>query len=546
MGLSPQQATVVMREGKHDGHSPESEAVSSLTERMGGNQGDPIIGVQEARTRGQAITSEEAGGVDGKSEAPVVARSPGNAGGAKGCRLEITGEGNMDLRREESSVSTRLARFTQKARAEPQLRFTALMGLLFDPDGLHASFERQDGRKAPGVDGVRKETYLQGLDERIAALSARLRRLGYRPKPARRVYIPKGDGRYRPLGIPSFEDRLVQDRLSQILQAIWEPEFRDCSYGFRPSRSAHDALRRVAEVITNEQTQWVVEADIKGFFDQVSHGHLMRFLAHRIGDPNFLRIIGRFLQAGVMEDGVFTASAAGTPQGGLVSPVLANIYLHYVLDLWFEVRYARQCRGKAYLIRYADDYIACFQYEEDAKGFHQAMQARLRTFDLEVEPSKTAIVHFGSTALRAPRRGGEPRTFSFLGFTHYVGRSRKGRFVVGRKTDGKRQRKQLKALNAKLKAMRSQGGTAMIAFLRRHLRGYIQYYGVSGNSWGVASYVSFATASLFKWLNRRSQRRSLTWKRFAAAIRPRLPRACIVHDLYPVPTWKTRAGSRMV
>jgi len=443
-------------------------------------------------------------------------------------------------------VSTRLERFTQKARAEPQLRFTSLMGMLFDPEGLHASFERQNGSKAPGVDGVRKETYLQGLDERIADLSARLRRLGYRPKPARRTYIPKGDGRYRPLGVPSFEDRLVQDRLSQILQAIWEPEFRDCSYGFRPGRSAHDALRRVAEVITNEQTQWVVEADIKGFFDHVSHDHLMRFLEHRIGDPNFLRIIRRFLKAGIMEDGVFTASDEGTPQGGLVSPVLANIYLHYVLDLWFEARYARQCRGKAYLIRYADDYIACFQYEEDARGFQQAMEARLSAFDLEVEPSKTAILRFGSTALRNPAREGEPKTFSFLGFTHYVGRSRKGRFVVGRKTDGKRQRKKLKALNARLKAMRSQGGTAMIAFLRRHLRGHIQYYGVSGNSRSVASYVYFASGYLFKWLNRRSQRRSLTWKRFGGAISPWLPTACIVHDLYPVPKWKTQAGSRMV
>jgi len=338
----------------------------------------------------------------------------------------------------------------------------------------------------------------------------------------------------------------VQDRLSQILQAIWEPEFRECSYGFRPGRSAHDALRRVAEVITNEQTQWVVEADIKGFFDHVSHDHLMRFLAHRIGDPNFLRIISRFLKAGVMEDGVFTASAEGTPQGGLVSPVLANIYLHYVLDLWFEARYARQCRGKAYLIRYADDYLACFQYEGDAKGFVRAMKARLGEFDLEVEPRKTGILRFGSTALRIPPRDEEPRTFCFLGFTHYVGRSRRGRFVVGRKTDGKRQRKKLKALNAKLKAMRSEGGKAMIAYLCRHLRGHIQYYGVSGNSRSVASYVYFASACLFKWLNRRSQRRSLTWKRFGEAIRPWLPSACIVHDLYPVPQWKTRAGSRMV
>ena len=225
-------------------------------------------------------------------------------------------------------MTTRLDRFTQKARAEPRLRFTALMGLLFDPEGLRESFERQDGRKAPGVDGMRKKEYAEGMEVRIRELSASICRPGYRPEPVRRVYLPEGDGRYRPLGVPCFEDRLVQDRLSRVLQAIREPEFLDCSYGFRPGRSAHDALRRVAEVITNEGTQWVVEADIQGFFDQVSHGHLLRFPERRIADPDLLRIIRRFLKAGVMEDGVFSATVEGTPQGGLVSPVLSNIYLH--------------------------------------------------------------------------------------------------------------------------------------------------------------------------------------------------------------------------
>ncbi len=217
-------------------------------------------------------------------------------------------------------MTTRLERFTQKAREEPRTRFNALMGMVYDPEGLRASFERQDGRKAPGADGMRKEEYGEGLEERLADLSARIRRLGYRPKPVRRTYIPKGDGRYRALGVPSFEDRLVQDRLSRILQAIWEPEFCDCSFGFRPGRSAHDALRRVAEVITNEGTQWVVEADIKGFFDHMSHAHLVKFLAHRIADPKLLRTIQRFLKAGIMEDGRFTASEEGAPQGGLVTP----------------------------------------------------------------------------------------------------------------------------------------------------------------------------------------------------------------------------------
>jgi RNA-directed DNA polymerase len=280
-------------------------------------------------------------------------------------------------------------------------------------------------------------------------------------------------------------------------------------------------------------------------FDHVSHTHLLRFLEHRIGDPQFLRIVRRFLKAGVLEDGVFDATTEGTPQGGLVSPVLSNIYLHYVLDLWFEKRFAKQCRGKAYLIRFADDYIACFQYEGDAKQFHREMQCRLAAFDLEVEPSKTALLRFGSTSLRGGGTRGA-RTFNFLGFTHYVGRSRKGYFVVGRKTEGKRLRKKLKQLNVKLRQLRAEGGRAMVAYLRRHLRGHIQYYGVSGNSRTVSKYVYYATHLLFKWLRRRSQRSSLTWKRFDAVIRPLLPQGRIVHNLYPIPRWMTQTGSRMV
>lgn len=444
-------------------------------------------------------------------------------------------------------VATRLERLTHKARTEPQTRFNALMGQLYDPEGLRESFERQDGRKAPGVDGVRKEQYGEGLEARLAELSKRIRQLGYRPQPVRRVFIPKGDGRYRPLGVPCFEDRLVQDRLSQVLQAIWEPEFRECSYGFRPGRSAHDALRRVAEVVTNGGTQWVVEADIKGFFDHVSHAHLVRFLEHRIADPKLIRVVQRLLKAGVLSDGVFSAGVEGTPQGGLVSPVLSNIYLHYVLDLWFEKRFARGCAGGAYLIRFADDYVACFEQEADAQRFLEEMTERLAEFDLEVEPSKTALLRFGSQALARqgrPPRG--PRTFSFLGFTHYVGRSRSGRFVVGRRTEAKRVRKKLKVLSERLRGLRTQGAMAMVGFVRRHLRGHIQYYGVSGNSRGVARYVYLATGLLYKWLNRRSQRRSLTWKRFCRVVRPLLPAARIRHDLYPVPWWKTQAGSRMV
>lgn len=275
-------------------------------------------------------------------------------------------------------MTTTLERFTQWARETPQKQYTALTGLLSSPIELLACFDKQPGNKALGIDGVSKAAYAMDVVERIKALSESLRSLSYRPKPSRRVYIPKGNGQVRPLGIPSFEDRIVQQQMSSILQAIWEPEFRNCSYGFRPRRNAHQALARLGEVIRNENTQWVVEADIKGFFDHVNHDWLMKFLAYRIKDPVFLRIVKRFLKAGVMEDGLWRHEDSGTPQGGLVSPVLANIYLHYVLDVWFEQKFAKTCQGNARLIRYADDYVACFNREEEAKRFMVDMQARLR------------------------------------------------------------------------------------------------------------------------------------------------------------------------
>jgi RNA-directed DNA polymerase len=440
-------------------------------------------------------------------------------------------------------MATELIRFTQWAREKPQRQYNALMGMLMDPQGLNASFERQAGSKAPGVDGMRKADYAEGLPERLVDLSARLRRLGYRPKPVRRVYIPKAKGR-RALGVPSFEDRLVQDRLSGILQAIWEPEFRECSYAFRPQRNAHQALKRLAEVITLERTQWIVEVDIKGFFDHLSHHHLQRFLAHRISDPRFLRIIERFLKAGIMEDGVMSASGQGTPQGGLVSPVLANIYLHYVLDLWFEKRYARSCRGTARLVRFADDFVACFQWEDDAKRFLSELKDRLAAFDLEAEPTKTRILRFGDLAQVLCKREGlrRPETFNFLGLTHFVTRSRRGRFVVGRKTQRERLRKKLKELSVRLDILRTHGGRAMMEYVQQHLRGHFQYFGVSGNSRSLRQYLYASRRLLFKWLNRRSQRRSVTWNCLDGI----LPRPRIVHHLYPDFLRKPSTGSRMV
>ena len=444
-------------------------------------------------------------------------------------------------------MTTRLNCFTRRAQ-EPGVRFNALMGLLAEPEGLRESFESQPGNKAPGVDGIRKQEYAQGVEGRLVELSAAVRRLGYVPKPVRRVYIPKSNGGRRPLGVPSFEDRIVQDRLSRILQAIWEPEFRDCSYGFRPGRNAHQALARLDEIVTHARTQWVVEADIKGFFDNVGHDHLMKFLAHRIADERMLRIVRRFLKAGVLERGVFSASQAGTPQGGLVSPVLANIYLHYVLDLWFEKRYARSCRDPAYLVRYADDFVACFENEQDAKRFLPELQERLRQFSLQVEPTKTSVLRFGAHALWTCRRDGRrrPQTFNFLGFTHYVRRTRGGSFALGRKTQRQRFGRKLKEVSVRLSGLRTQGGRAMMQYARRHVVGHLQYYAVRGNSRSLRNYVYRVGRLLFKWLNRRSQRRSVNWARFAPHLAKLLPVPRILHPLTPYSPQKTCAGSRMV
>lgn len=438
-------------------------------------------------------------------------------------------------------MTTTIEHFTQWARKTPQKQYTALMGLLSNPFDLLASFDEQPGNKAKGIDGISKADYEVDVVERIKALSVNLRNLSYKPKPSRRVYIPKSNGKVRPLGIPSFEDRLVQRQMSKILQAIWEPEFRECSYGFRPHRNAHQALARLGEIITNENTQWVVEADIKGFFDNVNHDWLIRFLEYRIKDPIFLRIVKRFLKAGVMDNGMLMHDDSGTPQGGLASSVLANIYLHYVLDVWFEKKFAKTCQGNARLVRYADDYVACFNREEEARRFLTEMQERLNQFGLEVEPSKTVLLRFGSQAPKECGKDGNkrPATFNFLGFTHYVGKSRKGRFVVGRKTQRERIAKKLKEVDQRVAKLRTEGGKAMMDYAKRHLVGHVTYYGISGNAKQIRNYAYLISRVLFKWLNRRSQKRSFNWHKFSNKLKEWMPSLKLQHNLYPRPLWMT-------
>ena len=338
-----------------------------------------------------------------------------------------------------------------------------------------------------------------------------------------------------PLGVPAFEDRIVQDRLSQILQAIWEPEFLDCSFGFRPNRGALNVLKRMDGILMKERTNFVFEADIKGFFNHVDHEWLLRFLKHRIKDERFVRTIQRFLKGGIMEDGVTRACEEGTPQGGLISPVLSNIYLHYVLDLWFERKFAKSCLGKAFLVRYADDFLVFFEYEQDALHFKDALCLRLRKFNLEIEPTKTQMLPFGvrNSACISRKERTSPRTFNFLGFTHFITRSRKGRLIVGRKTQRERMWRKLKELKIKIRELRTEGTHAMVDYMILHVRGHLAYYGVSGNMKSLERYCWHVRGLLFKWLNRRSQRRSLTWDKFSLFLKKKkfpLPR--IVHSIY--------------
>ena len=359
---------------------------------------------------------------------------------------------------------------------------------------------KQNPKKATGVDGVTKSEYDRNAEENIAGLVQRMKKFSYKPQPVRRTYIPKGNGKLRPLGIPSYEDKLVQGVMAGLLAEVYEGRFRESSYGFREGRSAHDVVRIIDRAIMRGKVNYILEADIKGFFDNVNHDWLMKFLEHDIEDKNFLRYIKRFLIAGVMEGTERQESDKGTPQGGLISPVLANVYLHYVLDVWFEDRVRKSLKGEAQYVRYADDFLMMFQYEEDGKAVMEALKERLNKFSLEVAEEKTRILPFGRI------KGTPNEDFDFLGFTFYNAKTRKGNYRVGMKTSKKKMTAKKKAIKEWLRKQMTQPVNVTLQALNRKLRGHYGYYGVNGNYRKLKDFSLYVFYTTYRMLTRRSQK----------------------------------------
>jgi len=423
------------------------------------------------------------------------------------------------------------------ARRDPDFQFTSLAHLL-NVEYLRDCYKSLNRNKAVGIDNVSWEEYGRNLDENLELLVSRLKRKKYKPIPARRVYIPKSETEKRPLGISALENKIVERGITWILESIYEQDFQNCSYGFRPKRNSHQALKELNDLIMFQPVNHIVEADIKGFFDNVSHEKLMEFMSIRIKDTTLLNLIKKFLKAGYVYDGLLVKPDAGTPQGSILSPMLANIFLHYVLDTWFETTVKSHVKGFCEIVRYADDFVCVVRYADDARRIERGLRNRFNKYGLELHPAKSRNISFGrferGNAKLQDRRA---NTFDFLGFTHYCDKSRKDNFKVGRKTSRKKYTAKCRAMNAWLKAIRNQVKTKeWWKILIAKLRGHFQYYGVSENYDGIARFYKFTIRMVRKWMNRRSQKRKMSWDRFTEYLEHYpLPKPRIVHSFYVSP-----------
>ena len=466
------------------------------------------------------------------------AEAEGNAG--------APGRGRMPSR---ETVTQGLARIRRTARERKKERFTSLLHHV-SVAMLREVFGELKQNAAAGVDGLTCRDYEADLERNLEDLHARVHRGAYRPLPSRRVYIPKPDGRQRPLAIAALEDKIVQRAVAAVLNAIYEEDFLGFSYGFRPGRSAHDAMDALVVAIESRKVNFILDADIRSFFDAVSQEWLIRFVEHRTGDPRIVRLIRKWLKAGVLEDGAVNVSDRGTGQGAVISPLLANIYLHYVLDLWAERWRRREATGEVIIVRYADDFIVGFEHEDDARRFMDEMRKRLEEFALSLHPDKTRLIEFGrfAAANRAQRGFGKPETFHFLGFTFICGKSRRGKFLIKRKSRRDRMRAKVQAIKQELRRRMHQPITEQGKWLKQVVQGYFNYHAVPTNRRALTAFRDEVTDCWRRTLRRRSQRAALPWDRMKHLADAWLPKPYILH-LWPKqrfavinPRWEPYAG----
>lgn len=481
---------------------------------------------------------------DGRSDGPVVpAILPNKASEVEAAEVgEERGSAKGNTAGETPAglsvggrVSSDLGRVREVARRDRRVRFTALLHHV-DRGRLGRAFRDLNPQASPGVDAVTWQEYGQRLEANLDDLHARVARGGYRAVPARRAYIPKADGKMRPLGIASLEDKIVQRAVVEVLNAVYEEDFKGFSYGFRPGRGPHQALDALAVGITDRQVNWILDADISDFFGSLDHDWLRKFLQHRIADPRVLRLIDRWLTVGVVEDGRWTGSERGSPQGASLSPLLANVFLHYVFDLWADHWRRTRADGDVVIVRYADDFVVGFQHEQQARQFLTDLRERLAQFGLVLHPEKTRLIEFGrhAAARRARRGDRKPETFDFLGFTHICARSRNGgKFWIKRITIAKRMRAKLKQLKVELRRRQHQSLQVQGMWLRRVVQGHLNHYAVPGNWTAIRQFRSLLTRHWLRTLRRRSQRgRRLTWAKMNTYVNRWLPPARILHP-YP-------------
>jgi RNA-directed DNA polymerase len=438
---------------------------------------------------------------------------------------------------EPEPVLTLRQRIAQRAKQSPELRFTSLAHLM-DSVWMYSAFLRTRPDGAAGVDGQTAEDYEANVLEKLAALLDRAKSGVYQAPPVRRVHIPKGtNGETRPIGIPTFEDKVVQRAVVMVLETVYEQDFLDCSYGFRPGRSAHQALQALWQQTMDMGGCWLLEVDIRKFFDTLDHAHLRELLTQRVQDGVLLRLIGKWLNAGVLEDGSLEFPEAGTPQGGVISPLLANVYLHYVLDVWFEREVKPRLQGRAFLIRYADDFVIGFACAEDARRVMDVLPKRFGKYGLTVHPDKTKLVPFNPPHLSShrdsPEGGSQPGSFDLLGFTHYWGRSRRGNWVVKRKTATGRLSRALTTIADWCRVHRHDPIAEQHYTLSQKLRGHFAYYGITGNGTAIKGFQNAVKLIWKKWLSRRKRGGYLAWDQFAQLLkRFPLPPARVVHSVY--------------